>query len=291
MVKSFAGPPGETPFFAAYDEVLAQWPAGVESRDLVSQFGSTRVQACGPDDAPSVILLSGAGATSTVWFNNVAALSREHRVYAVDLMGDAGRSVPGGRRIDRIDILMAWLDSVLDRLGLLGTALVGHSYGGQVALNYALHSPHRVRALALLDPTECFAGMSRGYLLRAAPVLVRPSARRRRSLIQWESGGLELDPAWLRLTGLAAEFPKPAKFPKPAVVVHRPDPDRLQTSTVPTRVLLAGRSKAHDVATVAAQARKLMPRAVISTLPESSHHSLPIVHADALNRALLEFIG
>jgi pimeloyl-ACP methyl ester carboxylesterase len=289
MAKSFASPEAESRFFAAYDEVLAQWPVPVTSLDLVSQFGNTHVQACGPDDAPSLILLSGGGATSTVWFNNVKAFSRDHRVYAVDLLGDAGRGRPGGRRIDHPDVLMAWLDSVLDRLGLLGAALVGHSYGGQVALNYALHAPHRVRSLALLDPTACFAGMSPGYLLRAAPVLLRPSAGRMRSLIRWETRGDDVDPAWLRLVSLGRD--STAEFPKSKVIVHRPEPERLAASTVPTLLLLAERSRAHNIATVARDAHKLMPRLLIKTLAGVSHHGLPIVNADATNRAVLDFVG
>ena len=286
MVKSFATPEAETRFFAAYDEVLGQWPVPVESLDLVSQFGNTQVQACGSDDAPALVLLSGGGATSTVWFSNVEALSRDHRVYAIDLLGDVGRSVPRGRPVDRLDILMAWLDSVLDRLGLLGAALVGHSYGGQVALNYALHAPHRVRSLTLLDPTQCFAGLSPRYLFRAAPVVFRPSAGRMRSLIRWETRGDDVDPAWLRLVSLGA-----ADFPKSKVIVHRPEAERLGASTVPTLLLLAERSRAHNVDTVARNARKLMPRVLIKTLPGVSHHGLPIRNADDLNRAVLEFVG
>jgi pimeloyl-ACP methyl ester carboxylesterase len=285
VVKSFSSPEAEAGFFAAYEDVLEQWPVPVESLDLVSQFGTTHVQACGSDDAPALVLLAGGGATSTVWFNNVEALSRDHRVYAVDLPGDAGRSVPRGRQIDRVDVLMAWLDSVLDRLGLLGAALVGHSYGGQVALNYALHSPHRVRSLTLLDPTQCFAGMSPGYLLRAVPVLLRPSAARMRSLIRWETRGDDVDAAWLRLVSLGA-----ADFPKSKVIVHRPEAERLSASTVPTLLLLAERSRAHDVAAVARNARKLMPRVVIKTLPGVSHHGLPIKDAEELNGAVLEFV-
>ena len=81
MVRSFDSPQAEARFFEAYDKVLGQWPVQVEPLDLVSQFGTTRVNACGPDDAPSLVLLPGGGATSTVWFGNVEALSRDHRIY------------------------------------------------------------------------------------------------------------------------------------------------------------------------------------------------------------------
>jgi pimeloyl-ACP methyl ester carboxylesterase len=286
VVKSFATSQAENTFRAAYDRVLARWPVDVESVDLPSAFGSTHVHACGPQDAPGLVLLSAGGATSTVWFANIADLSRDHRVYAVDTIGDVGRSRHDGTPIrDRHD-LMTWLDGVLDGLGLLGATVIGHSYGAWIGLGYALHAPHRVRALALLDPTHCFAEMTTGYLLRAAPVLVRPSARGMRRLIRWESAGAQLDADWLELVALGA-----GSFPRSKVVIGpRPEPDRLAACTVPTLVLLAGRSRVHDLATVTRGAHQLMPRALVATLPDVSHHGLPSVGADQLNRQLLAFL-
>ena len=282
-----AGPSqnAESRLLAAYDDVLAQWPVTGHSLDLDSQFGSTHVQVCGPEDAPSLILLSAGGATSTVWFNNVEALSRDHRVYALDTMGDVGFSIPGGRPIDRPDLQLAWMDSVLDSLGLLGASLIGHSYGAQIALSYALHAPHRVRSLVLLDPTGCFTGMSPDYLLHAAPVLIRPNAERLRSLIHWETRGAELNLAWLDLLGLGAEIPKVRP------IVQRPNPEKLGASTVPTLILLAELSRVLNIAKLARSARKMMPRAVIATVPGVSHHGMPMINANDVNRAILTFVG
>jgi pimeloyl-ACP methyl ester carboxylesterase len=287
VIQSFADPQTESRFFGAYDWVLARWPVPAEPITLTSEFGTTHVQACGPQDAPPLLLLHAGGATSTVWFDNVADLSRDHRVFAVDTMGDAGRSRHDGRPIVDRDDLMAWLDGVLDQLGLLGAVVVGHSYGGWIALSYALHAPQRVRGLVLLDPTQCFAGMNAGYLLRAAPLLLRPTAGRMRSLLRWESGKSGLDPDWLELVALGV-----ADFPRSKLVLGpRPDPLALAACTVPTLVVLAGRSRAHDVEAVARGARELMPRAVIVTLPEVSHHEMPMRNAKALNTEILAFLG
>lgn len=110
-------------FYAAYDRVLQKWPVEVESIDMSTAHGTTRVNACGSADHPALVLLPGAGATSTVWFANVAALARHYRVYALDLMGDVGRSVPGETSIGSVDELLDWLSTVLDGLDLPTAAI------------------------------------------------------------------------------------------------------------------------------------------------------------------------
>jgi pimeloyl-ACP methyl ester carboxylesterase len=272
-------------FLAAYDAVLARWPVPHEALDVPTSFGTTRVQACGPPDRAPLVLLPGGGATSAMWFANVEALHRTNRVLAVDIMGDAGRSVPNDRLRTRSD-LMTWLDEVLDHLELPAVALCGYSYGAKIALEYALHAPHRVRRLALLEPTACFAGMSPRYLLHAAPLLLRPSNRRLRALFGWEAGDAgPLDATWLDLTAAASEVSTRLVIPR------RPSRARLRGLTVATLVLLAGRSRAHDIDRVAAGARRSLPDVTIGVLPDVSHHGVPFRHAERLNRELLAFLG
>src|SRR4051794_2833828 len=178
-------------FNQAYDVVLAKWPVPVEPVDVGSPYGTTRVNVCGRADGEPLVLLHGGGATSTVWFANVGDLSRTHRVYAVDQINDAGRSVAGGRPLRSGPDLMAWLDALLTGLGLDAVRLCGHSYGGWLALNYALHAPQRVTHLALLDPTLCFAGMRLSYRLHAIPLfLPGPRAAGMRAFLRWETGGV-----------------------------------------------------------------------------------------------------
>ncbi|MFF8605043.1 alpha/beta fold hydrolase [Streptomyces sp. NPDC015346] len=259
-------------FLAAYDAVLAKWPAGTTTSEVVTAHGTTHVISHGPRTAPPLLLLPGGGATSTGWYGAAAALGGAHGVHAVDLVGDPGRSVPDAARpLRTVEDLVGWLDALLDALALPSTALAGHSYGAWIALHYALRAPGRVDRLVLLDPTNCFTGFSPRYLLRALPMLLRPTPARHASFLKWETGGAPLDPDWRRLNALAADFPtvRPVTGPRPSA-------PELSGLKPPTLLLLAERSRAHDVARVAARARAAVPGLETATLPGATHHTLPV---------------
>ncbi|MGW0658591.1 alpha/beta fold hydrolase [Streptodolium elevatio] len=278
-------------FAAAYDAVVDGWPLPVETITLDSEFGMTHVIACGPADAPPLVLLHGGGTTAAVWYANAADLARGHRVYAIDRIGEAGRSRRGARPLRDAAGLHAWLDGVLTGLGVADAAICAHSYGAWLALTYALHAPHRVTGLVLLDPTQCFGGFRLRYLRRALPSLLRPTADRARRFIAWETagataaepGGATAD--WLELYGLAAEFPGAR-----TVVGRRPKRAALRTLATPTRVILAADSRTHDPAKIAAAATRDLPNAEVSVLPGVSHHAMPWHRAAHLDADITRFL-
>jgi pimeloyl-ACP methyl ester carboxylesterase len=282
-------------FLAAYDMVMTKWPAEREAVTVPTPFGTTYVNVCGPPHAPAVVLLpGGGGATSATWYAQAGELARTHRVFAVDLPGCAGRGTESGDRHPRtVADLVAWLDAVLDGLGLEETALGGHSYGGWISLHYALHHAlracARVRRLFLLDPAMCFAGFRPTYLLHALPLLLRPSPRRARAFLEWETGGAPLDADWLRLQEAAAGFPSVTK----PVAGPRPSPDALRGLDMPVLLLLAGSSRTHDTYEVATRADALLPRVETVVVPGVSHHALPQSAPPELElgRRLTEFLS
>ena len=271
-------------FFAAYDALVARWPSGHQPADVQTRYGTTRVHVCGPPDAPTLVLFHGYGATAAVWFATAGELSLNWRVMAVDRPGEAGRSAQGGHRMRAADI-MQWIDDLRAGLRLETFALCGHSYGAWLALSYALRSPSRVRALALLDPTSCFARYRTGYLLRSVPLLARPSAARAEAFLAWETAGVPVSPAWLRLAALAADVPSSGP-----VRVRRPSRARLRGLSVPALVILAEASKAHNIRRVAAAARASVPEVRVEVLADASHHSIPAAQAGALSRLLLDLL-
>ncbi|MET9825833.1 alpha/beta fold hydrolase [Streptomyces sp. NPDC006349] len=284
---SARGPYDAARFHDAYDKVMAKWPEGTGPVTVPTPFGDTHAHVSGPADGRPLVLLPGGGAaTSASWYAQAAVLSRTHRVHAVDLVGAPGRSTPAGERHPRtVADLTDWLDAVLDGLGIGETDLGGHSYGAWIALHHALHAPDRVRRLFLLDPTRCFAGFRAAYLLRALPMLLRPTPRRVRAFLDRETGATPLDADWLALQEAAVGFPerRPVTGPRPA-------PQALRALDLPVLVLVAANSGAHDPAEVAARARELLPRVRTAVLPDISHHALPQCAPAELGHRLADFL-
>jgi pimeloyl-ACP methyl ester carboxylesterase len=99
---------------------------------------------------PDVIMIHGLGANLAFWYLHVVSrLASEFRVTAYDLRGHGYSDMPqmGYTPAD----MVADLHGLLNHLGLESVHLVGHSFGGAVALNFTAQFPDRVASLTLAD--------------------------------------------------------------------------------------------------------------------------------------------
>jgi len=101
---------------------------------------------------PGVVCLHANASTSGQWRGLVDLLAPKFRVFAVDSYSAGKSPAWPEKRLMTLSDEAALLEPVLARAGE-PFALVGHSYGGAVALIAALQNPGRVRALALYEPT------------------------------------------------------------------------------------------------------------------------------------------
>jgi pimeloyl-ACP methyl ester carboxylesterase len=136
---------------------------GLEERRVDLDGG--RVNACVAGDGPPVLLLHGLAGSWRYWYRTVEALSDRHTVIAPDLPG-FGHSSPlaGAYTADR---LAALLHDACVALGAGQATVVGHSFGGSVALALATRRPQTVGALLLAAPT----GIVPAYMERLAFLL------------------------------------------------------------------------------------------------------------------------
>lgn len=125
-----------------------------------------------------VVLLHGIPGSAGVWDHVVERLAGEHRVVVPDLLGFG--SSPG-----EADIETLWADSqaralaaLLDELGIERAALVGHDFGGPVALALTAARPDLATGLVLCA-TNAFPDTPIPLPIRAVtwPLVGGPAAR------------------------------------------------------------------------------------------------------------------
>ena len=139
VASPFKSAEGERDYMAAYEATMRLWRVPYDLMDLVSRFGSTHVVVCGPTGAPPLVILHCFFTSLTTWVNNIADFSGVYRVYAPDMMGQPGKSIPDQAIRTRVE-MAEWLTSVLEGCGIGQADLIGYSYGGFAALNYVVET-------------------------------------------------------------------------------------------------------------------------------------------------------
>jgi pimeloyl-ACP methyl ester carboxylesterase len=100
-----------------------------------------------------IVLLHGLTATRRYVVMGSRTLERSgHRVISYDARGH-GRSTPSPDRGYGYEHLAADLEAVLDAAGVQRALLAGASMGAHTALRFALETPGRVAALAIITPS------------------------------------------------------------------------------------------------------------------------------------------
>jgi pimeloyl-ACP methyl ester carboxylesterase len=115
-------------------------------------------------EGPPLLLIHGVGDSSQAWRDVIPMLAENHLVIAPDLLGHGASDKP------RADYsISAYANGMRDLLTVLGidkVTLVGHSFGGGVAMQFAYQYPARVDRLVLVSSGG--AGRSVSPFLRAA---------------------------------------------------------------------------------------------------------------------------
>jgi len=149
MENIYRSPQGEKEIVSMYDTLLKQWPQPNAPRFVPTRFGDTFVMQNGVAGGPPVLLLHGSSTNNALWMADAALLGQMHCVFAVDIIGEPGKSAKSRPALSG-GSYANWLRDVMDGLGLQSAAIVGNSLGGWMALDFATVYPQRVDALILL---------------------------------------------------------------------------------------------------------------------------------------------
>ena len=241
-----------------------------------------------------VLLIHSGGFTSRQWRKLAELLASDYRVVAPDLLGyGAAGPWPDGKPFhfrEDLDFLLSLIDAPVH--------LVGHSYGGFLALQLALARPELVRSIAAYEPVAF------GILddiedadARAGLATVKRT---------WDPDASGVDEAWLAAfvdwwngPGAWTRLPEETRAAFRSVgwkvfqevitlAADRTSRDTYATIAVPTLILGGAKSPLTERRVVEKLGASL-PRGRAQLFPDVGHMG-PITHAPLINAAIAEHL-
>jgi pimeloyl-ACP methyl ester carboxylesterase len=238
-----------------------------ESLHIPTRYGATHVIASGPKVGQPLILIPGLAVTAAMWEPNIAAFSQEYRCYAIDVIGDYGKSVLDHPRKHprRGRNYSNWLSDVFDGLGIDRANLIGASNGGYVGINHAIFAPERVRKIVLMAPSGLNITLSQ-VLPKIFHYLLFPAETNRERLIKWFLGDNPTthealyDQMWLATQGIP-------KVPIPILITGR----MLNQVMAPTLFILGENDPVISATIGTRRIQQYLSHAEIVVIPDVGH--------------------
>lgn len=252
-------------------------------------------------DAPArepVLLLHSSASSAQQWGALVESLEPGHDVHALDFHGHGLQPAWTSARPMRLADDAALARQLLE--SERGVHLVGHSYGGAVALHIAARWPHRVRSVVVYEPVAlCLLGemlphadataevRGIGAFMRASAARGDAEAAAQRFIDFWSGAGTwqQLPPQ--RRQGFVRRVP--------AVIAHfdalwaETWPGELAEPSAPPMLVLSGESSPAAARTLAALLRSRLPQARHEVLAGLGHMG-PISDAAVVNARVADFL-
>jgi pimeloyl-ACP methyl ester carboxylesterase len=274
------------------------WPVPFETRLVDTPSGRTFVRISGRVTDPPLVLLSGVRGTSLMWVHNIAALSAHYRTYALDTITDIGWSAPR-REISSAQHLVDWLDEVFGVLVPEGPLdLMGMSYGGWLAAQYALRFPDRLRTVVMLAPGGTVLRFSFRFFARVmlltVPLPGFGGTQPVRRVLDWvfqdtvRSGDagrtlVERDIAAMVQAGRLFVLPR---LVWPTIL----DDATWRAFSVPALFMVGENEKIYSPTAAIRRLNRVAPQVRTELIPGAGH-DLTIVQAELVDRKVLEFLG
>lgn len=257
------------------------------------QVSGSRVEYFELGCGEPVVLLHSSASSSAQWRALAEGLSGRYRVIAPDLYGYGGTAHWPGQRTFHLDCEAEIVFALLDRVA--GPAhLVGHSYGGAVALHAATVQSDLVRSLTLIEPVafhlldgEDAAALAEikevGEGVSRAVSCGEYVAGIERFIDYWNGPGTAAALAPDKRQAMAARLPKialdfHATFNAPARLGH------LRALAHPS-LLLHGAKSPRPTRRICELLAPVLPRARLATIAGAGHMA-PITHRGEVNAAV-----
>jgi pimeloyl-ACP methyl ester carboxylesterase len=171
-------------YLTSYNNSLQLWEIPYQEEDIPTRFGTAHVIISGPKEGSALVLLHGMDATSTMWYPNIKALSKNHRVYAIDFLNEVGKTQSTEKSLSKEEIVTCYTE-IFNHYKLKDFAVMGASRGGWLATLLATHKANKINKLILLSPAQTFQNVDQAGKASSALFLkIFPSRKKLKKTLE-----------------------------------------------------------------------------------------------------------
>ena len=131
----------------------------IQFKDYIIRYLDYADQHDLSDDKDPLVLLHGLGASADRWLRVVPALSKSYRLLIPDIIGAGYSDKPTVEYT--IEFFVEFLQDFLEQIGIKRMNLIGSSFGGYLAAEFAIRFTARVNKLVLAAPAGIMRSSTR----------------------------------------------------------------------------------------------------------------------------------
>lgn len=157
MKSLFKSEAGKQEIMALYDQKLEDLAIDYQYKRVLTTYGETNIIITGDAAKPPLVIVHGSNACAPIGLETYPHLSKEFRVFAVDVLAQPNKSAET-RLSMKDDSYGVWMHEVIDALGLKEVVLAGFSFGGLVILKTLIHKGENIKEVFLAAPAYIVNG-------------------------------------------------------------------------------------------------------------------------------------
>lgn len=274
-------------YIKSYDQALKLLDISYTEENIKTTYGTAHVIVAGPKNGKDLVLLHGMDASSTMWYPNIKALSKKHRIYAIDFMMEPGKSTLTAKPLSTEEIV-AWYHQIFNHYKLKNFDIVAASRGGWTATLLATQKENSIDRIVLLSPAQTFKSIDKMRKMTPALLLkLFPNEKRfTKTLKTFATHPENINPVYKRQFYLANKF---AKSNSNMLKMQPFSDDELKLIQNPVLVLIGD----HDVVNSdesLKRAQKYLVNSKTSIIKDAGHF-LSTDQPKIVNEAIIDFLN